>query len=66
MDELNELEYLDFIVRETLRLHAPVPGTVREAVKDDVIPLNTPFTDAKGQVHDSIRFAHLIYSGSLR
>ncbi|KAI0717342.1 cytochrome P450 [Fomitopsis betulina] len=55
MDELNELEYLDFVVRETLRLHAPVPSTIREAVKDDVIPLNTPFTDTKGQVHDSVK-----------
>ncbi|KZT65611.1 cytochrome P450 [Daedalea quercina L-15889] len=55
MDELQELEYLDFVVRETLRLHAPVPSTIREAVKDDLIPLNVPFTDVNGQVHDAIK-----------
>lgn len=66
MDELNELEYLDFVVRETLRLHAPVPSTVRAAVKDDIIPLNTPFTDTKGQVHDSIKCVSLVYAGDPR
>jgi len=40
MDELNALPYLDCVVRETLRIHAPVPSTVRIAMKDDVLPLN--------------------------
>jgi cytochrome P450 len=35
-------------VRETLRLHAPVPSTLRVAVADDAIPLSTPFVDARG------------------
>lgn len=55
MDELNALPYLDAVVRETMRVHAPVPSTIRIAVRDDVIPLNTPYTDVKGQVHDCIR-----------
>ncbi|KAJ7123294.1 cytochrome P450 [Mycena crocata] len=55
MDELNALPYLDCVVRETLRLHAPVPGTSRVAMQDDVVPLASPFTDVKGIVHDSIR-----------
>ncbi|CCM05367.1 uncharacterized protein FIBRA_07582 [Fibroporia radiculosa] len=55
MDELQALPLLDAVVRETLRLHAPVPFTVRVAVRDDVIPLGTPYTDLRGQVHDSIR-----------
>ncbi|TFY63024.1 hypothetical protein EVJ58_g3484 [Rhodofomes roseus] len=55
MDELQELPYLDAVVRETLRLHAPIPSTLRMAVKDDLIPLNTPFTDVHGQVHDAIK-----------
>lgn len=55
MDELNALPYLDMVVRETMRIHAPVPMTLRHAVKDDVLPLNKPFTDRKGAVHDSVR-----------
>lgn len=55
MDELNELPYLEAVVRETLRVHAPVVSTARIAAKDDVIPLNTPYTDVYGQVHDSIK-----------
>ncbi|KAK0438187.1 cytochrome P450 [Desarmillaria tabescens] len=50
MDELNALPYLDWVVRETLRVHSPVPGTVRIAGKDDVIPLSRPFVDRKGKV----------------
>lgn len=56
MDELNALPYLDAIIRETLRVHAPVPSTMRVAVQDDVVPLATPFTDKKGKVHDSITY----------
>jgi len=55
MDELNELPYLDAVVRETMRVHAPVPSTIRIATKDDIIPLGTPYVDVHGQVHDNIR-----------
>ncbi|KAG6856730.1 hypothetical protein H0H87_001330 [Tephrocybe sp. NHM501043] len=55
MDELNALPYLDMVVRETLRVHAPVPSTIREATQDDILPLNQPFTDRKGVVHEGIR-----------
>ncbi|PIL29914.1 cytochrome P450 [Ganoderma sinense ZZ0214-1] len=50
MDELNELPYLDLVVRETLRLHAPVTITSRMALEDDVLPLSTPLTDKHGDV----------------
>lgn len=52
MDELNALPYLDAVVRETLRVHAPVSSTLRVAVKDDTIPLSTPVTDKYGKVHE--------------
>ena len=56
MDELNGLPYLDAVVRETLRVHAPVPMSYRMAVNDDTIPVSEPFVDRYGQVQDSIRY----------
>ncbi|KAJ7753619.1 cytochrome P450 [Mycena maculata] len=55
MDQLNALQYLDFVVRETLRLHAPVTATGRVAMCDDVIPLATPYVDVQGNVHETFR-----------
>lgn len=55
MEELSSLPYLDIFIRETLRFYSPVPDTVRVAKKDDIIPLNTPYTDTKGQEQHSIR-----------
>ncbi|KAJ7646852.1 cytochrome P450 [Roridomyces roridus] len=55
MEELNELPYLDAVVRETLRVHAPVVGVHRVATQDDIVPLATPYTDRKGVVHDTLR-----------
>lgn len=49
MDELNVLPYLDKIVRETMRLYAPVPNTVRQVMKDDVIPTQNEWVDRLGQ-----------------
>ncbi|OSD00673.1 cytochrome P450 [Trametes coccinea BRFM310] len=57
MDELNALPYLDMVIRESLRLYAPVPDSVRVPIKDDAIPLDKPFTDRRGQVHDHIKVA---------
>ncbi|KAJ7062855.1 cytochrome P450 [Mycena amicta] len=54
-ETLNTLPFLDYVVRETLRMHAPVPSTSRVALQDDVVPLATPFTDSKGLVHETIR-----------
>ena len=50
MEELNELPYLDKVVRETLRLHPPVTMTTREVQCDDVIPVSEPFLDARGKL----------------
>ncbi|KAF7304539.1 hypothetical protein HMN09_00856600 [Mycena chlorophos] len=55
MDELNALPFLECFVREVLRLYGPVPSTSRMAMRDDVIPLGTPFTGRDGVVRDSIR-----------
>ena len=56
MDELNSLYYLDQVVREVLRLYAPVPMLMREAVADDVVPLAAPVVDARGRACSSVRW----------
>jgi len=55
MEDLSALPYLDAVVRETLRLHAAVPSTIRIAMKDDMIPVAEPYTDRKGVTHSAIR-----------
>lgn len=55
VEELSALPYLDAVLRETMRLYAPVESTIREASKDDVIPLSAPYTDTRGVVHETIR-----------
>ena len=55
MEELNALPYLDAVVAETLRLHAPVPQTGRRTKQEDVVPLGQPFVDKNGNIQNSIR-----------
>jgi hypothetical protein len=59
MDELSSLTYLDYVVREVLRLHAPIPSSMRVAMKDDVLPVSKPFVDKRGVVQDGIRWVTL-------
>ncbi|KAF8452196.1 cytochrome P450 [Boletus edulis BED1] len=54
MDELMALPYLDAVLRETLRVHPPVPNTSRLAMKDEVLPVEKPYTDRFGVVRDTI------------
>lgn len=55
MEELNALQYLDMVVRESLRVTPPVPSTMRVAKQDDIIPLSKPVKDRHGNMLDSIR-----------
>jgi hypothetical protein len=55
MDELNEMMYLDYVTRETLRIYAPVPNTVRTPTKDTVVPLSEPFIDRHGVKRHELR-----------
>ncbi|KAJ7362819.1 cytochrome P450 [Mycena albidolilacea] len=55
MEDLNALPYLDCVVRETLRAHSPVIASLRMATRDDVIPLETPYTDRNGTVHETLK-----------
>ena len=55
MEELNNLPYLDAVVREALRVHSPVSLVVRVAKEDDVIPLEIPFVDVDGKTQTDIK-----------
>ncbi|KAI0043829.1 cytochrome P450 [Auriscalpium vulgare] len=48
MEFLNELVQLDWVVREVIRLHPPVPATSRVATRADVIPTAEEWVDAHG------------------
>ncbi|KAJ7088775.1 cytochrome P450 [Mycena belliarum] len=54
MDELNSLPYLEMVVRETMRVHAPVVFINRMAMEDDVLPLAKPYIDKNGHAHESL------------
>ncbi|KAJ6496338.1 cytochrome P450 [Mycena sanguinolenta] len=54
MDELNSLPYLEAVVREMMRVHAPVVSTQRMAMQDDIMPLAKPYIDKDGKSHDSL------------
>ena len=54
-DELNALPFLDAVVRETLRLHAAVPNTIRIAMHDDVLPLSKPIVARHGVTREEIQ-----------
>ncbi|KAJ6475991.1 cytochrome P450 [Mycena vitilis] len=54
MDELNSLPYLESVVREVLRVYAPVTFLDRVALEDDVLPLSKPYIDSTGEAHDTL------------
>ena len=56
MEQLNSLPYLESVVREALRLYAPVYGTQRVAMHDAEIPLRKPFIDKQGVLRGTVRY----------
>ncbi|KAG9003800.1 hypothetical protein FRB93_010816 [Tulasnella sp. JGI-2019a] len=55
MEELNTLPYLDAVIRENLRFNAVASSVMREADRDDVIPLSIPIVDRKGVERREVR-----------
>ncbi len=56
MEQLNALPYLESVVRESLRLYAPVSATQRIAMHDAEIPLQEPFKDKRGVLQSAVRY----------
>lgn len=66
MEQLNSLPYLEGVVREALRLYAPVSGTQRIAMHDAEIPLQRPFTDKQGVSRATVRYEYPYLGVTLR
>ena len=60
MDDLMALPYLDMVVKEALRLNAPVTNSMKSAFRDDVIPVKEPFKDRFGNVQSEIRSVKML------
>ncbi|CAK5269545.1 unnamed protein product [Mycena citricolor] len=54
MDELNALPFFEAVLREILRLYAPLAFIQRVATRDDVLPLNKPYVDQLGVAHETL------------
>ncbi|CAG8589936.1 12584_t:CDS:10, partial [Acaulospora colombiana] len=54
MEDLNSMTYLDWVVRETLRLHSVGAFLERAANEDDVLPFDTPFVDKEGNTRTEL------------
>ncbi|KAL1407858.1 hypothetical protein Q8F55_007294 [Vanrija albida] len=50
----NGLTYLEYFVREILRIHSPVSNTIRKTVADVVVPLSKPVTGRDGTLVESV------------
>ncbi|KAI0033894.1 cytochrome P450 [Vararia minispora EC-137] len=57
LEELNSLHYLEAVLKETLRLYAPVNFSTRVATRDDVVPFEQPFLDTRGAACTELRVA---------
>ncbi|TYJ59084.1 hypothetical protein B9479_000073 [Cryptococcus floricola] len=54
IETLLALPYMDAVLKEVLRLSAPIPMALREAAQDCVLPLATPVVGRDGRVLDSV------------
>lgn len=55
MGELDKLPYLDAVLKEALRVFAPVPNVGRQAAFDTVIPVGKAYKDRKGDMQTEIK-----------
>jgi len=49
--ELENMPYLNAVIKETLRIHSSVTDIIRQASEDNVLPLSTPIVGASGTTY---------------
>ncbi|WWC72890.1 uncharacterized protein I206_106854 [Kwoniella pini CBS 10737] len=54
LETLNSLPYMEAVIKEVLRLCAPAPATMRQAMENTVIPLSTPVKGRDGKMIESV------------
>ncbi|KAL1681398.1 cytochrome P450 [Schizophyllum commune] len=55
MDDLNSIQFLGNFVKEVFRYYPSFTWSGREALQDDIIPLQDPFVDTRGRVCHELR-----------
>jgi hypothetical protein len=63
MEALNGLVYLEFVIRETLRVYPPAVAVLRVADKDEVIPTECTWEDKHGVRRTGIPSVICYFSG---
>ncbi|KAG6898148.1 hypothetical protein C0992_004864 [Termitomyces sp. T32_za158] len=53
-NDLDSMQYLAAILKESMRFHPALYQNYRQAAKDDVLPLSTPIKTASGQSLDNL------------
>jgi cytochrome P450 len=54
-ESVNALPFLEAVARESLRFVPPIENTSREALHDDIIPVEKPYMDKNGQMQNYIQ-----------
>ncbi|KIK64581.1 hypothetical protein GYMLUDRAFT_71109 [Collybiopsis luxurians FD-317 M1] len=54
LTKIQEIPYLDAVIKEGLRMHPSAPRTERVALQDDIIPLGKPVQTLDGQILTSL------------
>ncbi|KAG7571432.1 hypothetical protein FFLO_00615 [Filobasidium floriforme] len=55
LEDLDTLPLLDMVVKEVYRLNPSIPTTIREAKKDDIIPLEEPIVLKNGKTVSEVK-----------
>ncbi|KAF9787463.1 cytochrome P450 [Thelephora terrestris] len=52
--ELENMPYLNAVIKETLRMHSSLTDIIRQASEDNVLPLSTPVVGSSGRTYQEL------------